>query len=305
LTIEQQRLFRLAGVLGQGEYRVGALAAILDRAESDVATDMDKMVDFGLMSHDEASGYRLEPLIHSFAQSVAKSGEDFERFYQAAHHYYFSWLDSIEKLDDFGETEDEFKHLRFLFDQALELEDWQTVHQYHELTTTPSELRINIAGHNVLVYGIESIIPFPSLEIQVEGGILVKIDAPGGRGKDLVCEHSMLSYMSLPGAHLRNIVIEHGVLAQCDFRGAVMRDIVAEHSNIANLDLRGAELRDLVLEHTDASAIDLRNALCRDIHLKHSKMIQIRLEGAETRNIIVDNESILTTPDSLGPNSSE
>jgi hypothetical protein len=52
LPLEQQRLFRLMGIIGQSKYSIRTMAAILVRNQDDVKADLEMLADFRLVRRD-------------------------------------------------------------------------------------------------------------------------------------------------------------------------------------------------------------------------------------------------------------
>jgi hypothetical protein len=315
LSVEQQRLFRLLGILGQIPYRADALAAILGFPKEKVIADLGILADVSLLSNRNS----IEPLPHMFAQTTARASQDYENLWQETHRYYLHWFTGFAEAEQLQDEEDELKHIRFLYSRVVEQHDWDMMKLYRKTLSAHllDSLDITVQGKG-LVYGVDSSIPFPAFSLYTEQGTIAKINLQGGSGSNLFCNGGMLSHLQLAGASFGNIYVERGVFANCDLRGAefgnitilsgaflncnlrgaTFGNIYVESGMFANCDLRETDWGNLSLVNSKATDINVRGARLGDIRLDHQSVFtEIKWQGAETGTI--DVQGILTSPEGL------
>ncbi len=316
LSQEQQRLWRLLGILGQAAYHPKALATILNLSEAEIQAHLAVLADVLFIRADADHRYRIQPLPYAFAQTTVQTSADFADLWQKAHAYYLQWFTRFTKVEQLQELEDELKHMRFLYSQAIERHDWQIIKLYRDrfsLSPRLGRVDISIQGSG-LVYHYESVMPFPTFNLNVEEGTIARINLQGGSGKEMYCAGGMFSHLQLDGASLRDIDLQGCMFANSDLRGAELRDINVAGSTFINCDLRGAKLRDIHVTDGVFANCDLRGAALRDIHvyagvfancdleeadlgnffLMNAKATAINVSGARLGMIHLDSQSVLT-----------
>lgn len=288
-----QRTLRLMGLLSTDGVTSSLITEIMGLSPDQAADVIDELLDLNLLEAVADDTYRLLSPVHALATELAQQAADLQDLIDQAVTYFTSWIENLNNtadIQDLRQYESSLAHYMALFEIALSLGKWETLHRLSNIQNRPASLDGNFTAIQTS--------PFPLAYVRAtfNNSCLDNVDFRGALFEDLHISHASCHQVRTAAASFRDVHADNTLFHKIDLRAVRTRDIHLTNSSLVEIDLQAAAVRDIHFDHCQATDIDLRNAHLRDLYISNGRIAHIQLDGATIHDVHVS-KSILVEMD--------